>query len=961
MVIESALFISFATWLGSKIADKGFEDIYSKLTQDDKFDKLFLHCVNETSKKFEEKYPDILGNSISYFFTQEEVFDELCKLLFVNQDINLDIISDSFYEATLPKDFILEFVSELKNTLASKPDFQALLSNKELFIAVKGISKDLDELTKNSSLTLQEVNQIKNILQERFKNKFSLESFLSLYTKNLVNNLGILNFIGLGIDPSIKKGKRKDLEKIFVKPNLRLISKFHIEKEKNGKIKYFDEENEFGEGIIISYEHLFDRPYNYVILGSPGAGKSLLIKSVVCHIANNERKQFSNKRILSYIPFRIELKNYLSYKREKGGNLLKYLTVLLEEEYSVPSILEENLFSVFSNEKVIVFFDGLDEIFNASDKGHIKNDIQNFHNIFPKIRSITTSRFIGYNEVKLDEKLFCELNILPFNPKQVEEYVKKWYNIEEEDEKIREIETQDFISKMNNVDGELLSNPLLLSLIVILFRNNLKIPESKLEIYQSCTNTLVDKWDASKNLELKISEEILQKKEPILADLAFWQYEQLSSRKTNITYQRAKQIVSESLIRKKVADEFNCDQLADSFLSYAQKRSIYFDNNFTHKTFLEYYTAYWIYSNIEKKHNIKERNKIIKKYINNPFWFIVLELLLNMIDKDQPDSEIIDSIFAQHIGSSLSLSFLIYIVPNIINVSSEIVIRLYKESIFYLISTIEIDQKRKDLFEKIVKNALTFEHGAKLITAFNQIEEKDRNLNYYILINEMEFSPKYAEVNIGFQFIKDSEHYKSFIVKDPYLFQIDRTYISDEIEQETFVEKTIEYLRLFNHEEIFQNHPSLYDSYSLGSFMGYFFYFQLRSRNIEDLAHNIALLEKESLSYISLIRFVVSRSFYYSKPEIESLNYLCERIIHTETHDKIKLLFISILKEILSNRFIQRGDKIEIENLATTSKLKSLLRKVKRMKNNKKFIETAVKELKLIDRDIIEVMESIGN
>ena len=45
---------------------------------------------------------DILGNSISYFFTQEDVFDELCKLLFVNQEFNIEIVSETFHESSLP-------------------------------------------------------------------------------------------------------------------------------------------------------------------------------------------------------------------------------------------------------------------------------------------------------------------------------------------------------------------------------------------------------------------------------------------------------------------------------------------------------------------------------------------------------------------------------------------------------------------------------------------------------------------------------------------------------------------------------------------------------------------------------------------------------------------------------------------------------------------------------------------
>ncbi len=963
MIIETGLIISFATWLGSKIADKGFDAIYTKLTTDSTFDKAFNGCIQKTANKFEKEYPDILGNSINYFFTQDDVFDELCKLLFVNQEINTEVISETFHEASLPKNFILDFISELRTTLSTVPEFQELLSNKELFIAVKGISKGLKELSLNSNLTLKEIKGIKKILQNRFKSKFSLTSFLTLYNKNLVNNLGTLNFIGLGIDPSIKKGKRKELDKIFVKPLFELRSKYHLELEKKNKIEYHTVSDEYGDNILISYEHLFDRPYNFVILGNPGAGKSLLIKSIVCNIANREKEHFTNIRISSYIPFRVELKNYLSFKKDRGGTLLKYLTYSLEEEYSVPSILEDNLSHVFKNEKSIVFFDGLDEIFNASDKINVKNDIENFHNLFPKIRSITTSRFIGYNEVKLDEKKFCELNIKSFNDHQIQEYVKKWYLLEEEDTETRNIETNDFISKMNNIDNELISNPLLLSLIVILYRNNLKIPESKLEIYQSCTNTLVDKWDASKNLDIKISNSILQKKEPIFSDLAFWQYELLSSRNTNITYHQAKKTIAASLVKKKVADEFNSEQLAESFLDYAQKRSIYFDNNFTHKTFLEYYSAYWIYSNVEKKHNVAERNRLIKKYISNPFWFIVLELLINMIDKDQPDTEIIDTIFEEQRKNNSALSFLIYILPNVSNISIKVTTKIYRSAIKHLININKIDQKRKDIFGRIIRNLSSDNQIDCFNKAMLSFTMEERNLNYYILINELVFSPRSSSSKINIHEIIKTDHYKSNTKNNPYLFQLDFSYNyqrDEKIEGKLFMKRTIEFIKLFGHQELFKMHHSKYENFGLGAFIGYYFYIQLQENSIESIQQNLKVLCENSISDISLIKFIANNGFYF-KPSLITLNYLCAKIIGEDTSDKDKLYFIILIKHGLSNRFIHRDEeKIEIDNLSTISKLKALLRKIRRL-NISKYIDIVTIELNLQDEEVLQLTRNIKN
>ena len=960
MIFETGLIISFATWLGNKIADKGFDAIYEKITKKDEIDEKFVELIRIVADKLEKKYPDILGNSISYFFTQEEVFNELCKLLFVNQNVNPEVISQSFDDATLPNSFILEFITELKDELSKQPVFLDIIANKELFIAVKGISKNVEEISINSTLTNKEIREIKRILEKQFREKFNLDSFKSLYLKNLINNIGEINFIGLGIDPSIKKGKRKELDSIFVKPFFKLTSKYYLDKEANCNKQFEEKLSWDNEEKRIHFQHIFDRKYNYVILGNPGSGKSLLIKSIILYISNKS-KQFNNEEILSYIPFRIELKNYLTFKKTRGGNLLKYLTNVLEEEYSVPSVLEDNLSDVLSNEKSILFFDGLDEIFNVTDKISIKNDIENFHNLFPKIKSITTSRYIGYNEAKLDEEKFCELNILSFNEDQIKEYVSRWYSLEEENTEIRNSEISDFISKMNNVDNELLSNPLLLSLIVILYRNNLKIPDSKLEIYQSCTNTLVDKWDASKNLDIQIDEKILQKKEPIFSDLAFWQYETLSSPNTEVTYHKAKKVVSQSLVKKKVADEDNSSQLAEIFLNYAQKRSIYFDNNFTHKTFLEYYTAFWIYSNIELKHNIGERNKIIKKYISNPFWSIVLELLLNMIDKDQPDSDILDEIINESIKNPNSYPFLVYMLPNLKNISKEAQELVYYNSIKYIInttsSTEKVKQKIKDLFARIQRNSkITFQRKM-LNNAINSIEVEYWNKNLFILINELVFSPRIRNLEFDFSEIKKSDIYNKELEQDSYLFQIDNFRKSETDEKVDYLSVIIKYLKLFGTNDIFSDHHSYYDSYYLGGFIHFFFYHQFRKENISSIHKNLEILKSYNLEPISLLKFV-SNERIMPNFDNETIQFLFDYIENAKDEIK-KVFYVVLLKLCFKERNYRQSDKkIKIENFRTSKETREILEQLFKIRDIKKMMEEIVNIYDIKDKEVLQLIKA---
>lgn len=678
MIIELTSLLPVGIWFGKKILDKGFEEFYQKVASPD-FDEKFYIIVNKAASKLQIKYPQAFGGKIEYLFKHEEVLNELIKLLFTHSKIDHDIIKDNFDSSTLPVEFLHDFIKILKLELQKDELFNSILSNKEIYLTVVGLDKSLREIQKSSSLSSKDIQIIKRLLEEKFKNNFSISSFIKAYSLCIINNYSQLNFIGLGLDLSIKKGKRKNLEDLFVKPNFDIDDSDKEDLLKNNP--------EFEDYFDINLENIFDFKPNLVILGNPGSGKSILTKYITLKLIKKEKKEFTNKEILNRIPFRLELRKYHNFKKENKEGLTKYLRSILELEFGFSNIPIDDFEKFLKEYECLIIFDGLDEIFDVSDKLNVKNDIENFITLYPNSRIIVTSRFIGYNDAALNEDLVLKLTINKFNNFQIEKYIRNWYLIEESNENNREKEIEDLLAKRNLIDNELISNPLLLSLIVILYRNNLKVPESKLEIYQSCTKTLVDKWDFSKELDINLSEEIYKRKDTIFADLAFWQYKELSSKNGKITYQRAKNTVAQSLNEKlKVTDEFTSDDSAEKFLEYAEKRSLYFDNNFTHKTFLEYFTAYWIFTNIEKKHKKNDRNKLIGKYIMSPFWHIVLELLMNLIDKDQADNEIIDElIFYQLKKNEESSIFFLQVFSSLQNVSDIAYEKVAKPSITNLI------------------------------------------------------------------------------------------------------------------------------------------------------------------------------------------------------------------------------------------------------------------------------------
>lgn len=780
-MITSALIASAGTWLGKKIADKGFDSIYKTVTSQ-KFKQNFRKCIDEVSTELQKTYPDALGGSIEYFFKDEDVLAELMKLLFIDSKVDKNIIAEKFDVETLPENFILEFIVLLRQKLHIDNNFKDILANKELYITVVGINENVEELAKISNLKLEELKKITFLLEEKSKQKFSLDNFLRRYKESLINNFHSIAFIGLELESQIKR-KRKNLMNLFVKPSFEIKN---IKSKKTFEYANVIDDNISLGALLEEYEikdlpipsgtisrvpkelqisvedlkevsfwlsnnlhKLFDLPNKkIVILGDPGSGKSILTKFITLSIIQNKEDTFSKKEIFDTTPFRIELRKYHAFKKEKKGGILKYMIHQLEHEYGIPEITISNLKSLLKRKTALFIFDGLDEIFLVKDKIDITNDIENFYDDYPDSWMLTTSRIIGYEDAPLNEEDTSILQIRKFNNTQIRNYVNNWYEQEEINEHQRKEEIEDFFEKLNLISDELKSNPLLLSLIVILYRNNLKLPESKLDIYKSCTKTLVNKWDANKELDINLEPKINDRKDVIFADLAFWQYKELSKEKVKITFQKAKNTVAKTIGNKlRLADEFTQDNKAESFLEYAEKRSLYFDNNFTHKTFLEYYTAFWIFSNIEKKHKTDERNQLIAKYINNSFWHIVIELLLNMIDKDQADTEMIDELVEYQLDKSInSIQLFLDILPSIQNISEEVIKKIFLHTIEYLIKSKNVENKEKkdeDLHTTDFINFMKFAENKYyqdiLLISFEEyygdkIEDNEKSLFFHLLL-----------------------------------------------------------------------------------------------------------------------------------------------------------------------------------------------------------------------------------
>ncbi|MDQ1086988.1 NACHT domain-containing protein [Siphonobacter sp. SORGH_AS_1065] len=664
------------------------------------------------------------GTSTGYTSNSQKLIQDLKRKVYTSKEditptINKVLGKYEEFKKTKLEDIINKvklFLDSLEYIFITPTDYNKWINSYsdtlEIFFEVKKVT-DNNLIKETGKEIISKIESIFSGEEEK-----DITTFISSYSKVSSNKLNSINFIGFDLHRNRQKPTDILLTDLFVKPNFKKNSDSKITKTAriiNSKTAYIEE----FRNDDLSINDIFNSKKNIIILGDPGAGKSLLVKYIILQILLNNIDEEPLVHFKGWIPFRIELRKYNEVREEK--NIIEYLSFVLSKEYQT-NISIKLLTAIIEKHNSIIFFDGLDEIFNVNHKNKTKEALEAFINLYPKTKCVVTSRFIGYHDIKFNKSKFDEFSICNFNSKQINLLIDKFYISQINNQEKRKKAIEQCSNQIHSdVSTDLKSNPLILTLILILASNNIVIPESKLEIYEACTNTLVESLD-TKDKELIFNLRVKNKR-ATFAHLAYWQYES-SSKENMVSYEKALKLISEFLLKREEVNEYSeAEEISKSFLDYAERRSIYFDNNFTHKTFLEYYTSDYLYINYYTKLSDNARQNlmnIIKQYIDNSFWSIIFELFFFRIDPIQGDNEVLDTIFRELIDlNKLQVSyFLISILNNISNISGSVRRKIIEQTVNFCIDT-----------DSLPDNMISFFSNEDILYKINTLQNHKANFD----------------------------------------------------------------------------------------------------------------------------------------------------------------------------------------------------------------------------------------
>ncbi|MCP4347212.1 MAG: NACHT domain-containing protein [Desulfobacterales bacterium] len=380
--------------------------------------------------------------------------------------------------------------------------------------------------------------------------------------------------------------------------------------------------------------------YRTVVIGNPGAGKTTFASKICYDLANQYSKRFIAKRPLT--PILVILRDYGARRKDKNCSILQFIESTSNTTYQIQPPLDafEHL---LSNGHAVVIFDGLDELLDTSYRQKISGDIEAFCTLYPSIPVIVTSREVGYEQAPLDTQTFKVFQIAPLNKKQIEEYVKKWFSLETRlPAKEQEQKEKAFINE-SQIVPDLRSNPLMLALMCNIYRGESYIPKNRPDIYEKCAVMLFERWDKGRAISVPLPFEAHLR--PAMMYLAHWIYSD-EKHQGGVIEQKLIAKTAEYLCPRRFEDKDEAEEAARQFVEFTKGRAWVFTDTgstkdgdslyqFTHRTFLEYFTADYL---VRTNATPKELGKFLQPKIAKQEWDVVAQLAFQIQNKKLEDA-----------------------------------------------------------------------------------------------------------------------------------------------------------------------------------------------------------------------------------------------------------------------------------------------------------------------------------
>lgn len=436
------------------------------------------------------------------------------------------------------------------------------------------------------------------------------QELLRRYKRHLVEEFGTIT------PPDLEQRRRIPIAHLYVAPKIAPIPPDEAGGEEDPRSS--------PQPLLTEFAAAIDRA---VLLGDPGAGKTTAARALMHAHATVGRRT----------PFLVTLRDFAA-DGPITGSFVQYLERVMNATYQCPpprGWIRRHLL----DGAALVIFDGLDELVDTARRAEISNVIEHFCVEYPLARVLVTSRFVGYDQARLDERDFMRFRIDRFDDEQVAEYVGKWFA---SDSTLTAAQAgrdaAAFVAESASVP-DLRSNPLMLSLMCVLYRGEGYIPEHRVQVYRLCADLLFHRWDAARHIHVALAlnrSQVLR----LLRALAYWLLTRADA-STAVTERQLVVKTGELLLARDAEDSEYAEAAAIEFVAFCRGRGwILVDvgttaageplYSFAHRTFLEYFAAAYLATEADTPEALART--LLPRLVRSQ-WDIIAQLAIVMKDE----------------------------------------------------------------------------------------------------------------------------------------------------------------------------------------------------------------------------------------------------------------------------------------------------------------------------------------
>jgi formylglycine-generating enzyme required for sulfatase activity len=348
-----------------------------------------------------------------------------------------------------------------------------------------------------------------------------------------------LDFKGMGVNDRVPL--RLELAEMYVP----LAARVELPRDETwgpdvrlaGRVLTEDEREAMGRGLSrpVPVEELLKKHDGLIVLGDPGAGKTTLLKYLALRLAQGCGAELGlGDRLPVLVPFSA----YAGVLAAKDVPLLDFIADYFPAraiDLPVADLLREALRAG----RALVLLDGLDEVRDAGQRHLAIERVVEFFRFHRPAgnKFVVTSRIVGYRDVRPTADGLGECTLVDFEQAEIEAFVGKWTVALERaahgDTSVAAGEARrerdELLASVQHNPGvrALAANPLLLTILALMKRQGIALPERRVELYQNYVETLLKHWNRARGLDRPPSRDLdVVETLRVLAPLALAMHEQ---------------------------------------------------------------------------------------------------------------------------------------------------------------------------------------------------------------------------------------------------------------------------------------------------------------------------------------------------------------------------------------------------------------------------------------------------